>query len=422
MSKKVDKNVGKEKKKPKYKKGKYPYTVLHIESQTLYVRKSITINKFITNEKTGEEKFVKQRQVWRLCDPPTAARAEELVKEIESEIIFSKTGRARPLSNFGQIAEAFEKLEVIEAVYENGKKIAGRRSLNGPKAAVKAIKEYFGNYEISEITFGAIETFKAERLKTPVVSKFKSRPRSIRTVHYELGFLRQIFNFAYRRRWIDRSPFDDGKNLIRTSDETRRHITWTRAEESAALAECKGALLAHMKTVIICITDGGFRRAELLNLKWSEVDFERGILPARSYKGKNLHTREIFMTDRMRSVLMEWKKEQKKIAKVTDKSRVIGYGDIKNAWHTIREKIGREDIKIHDLRHIFATRLHLEAKSQISVISRALGHSSTRTTEIYINARQTDVQLEIQKLNELQSAFEQAEKQKQKSEPEKQKS
>lgn len=400
------KNVDK-KKKQVYKKGKYPNTVLHIETGKLYVRKSETLKTPVLS-KTG--KLVKQRQVWRECVPQTAARAEELLNEINAEILFNKTGRAKPLSNFSDIAEQFEKIELQEAVYEKGKKVAGRRSLVGPRTVVKMLKEHFGHYPINEITFGAIETFKAERLKTPVVSKYKSRPRSIRTVHYELGFLRQIFNFAYRRRWLDRSPFDDGKNLINPSDESRRHLTWTRAEEAAALALCKGALLAHMKVVIICVTDGGFRRSELLNMKWSEVDFENGVMPAKSYKGKNLHVRPVFMTDRMRNALIEWKKAQKNIDKVTDKSLVIGYGSIKNAWETIRTKIGREDLRVHDLRHIFATRLHLEAKTQISAVSKALGHSSTRTTEIYINVQSDDVRQETRKLNELNKKFEKAQK------------
>jgi len=407
MPKNVGKNVGKKAKPKIYKKGPYPFTVIHIPTGDLFVRKSVTLKKSVLS-RTG--KLVRQRQVWRECQPKTAERARELAAEIAAEITFRRTGRVRPLSNFAEIAEQFEKTELIEAVFEKGKKIAGRISIVGPRATVKMLKEYFGHYQIKEISFGIIETFKAERIKTPVVTKYKSRPRSIRTVHYELGFLRQIFNFAYRRRWIDRSPFDDGKNLITPSDETRRHVTWTRAEEATALALCRGALLAHMKPVIICITDGGFRRGELLRLKWSEVDFENGVLPAKSYKGKNLHVRPIFMTDRMRAALMEWKNQQKKILKVTDRSLVVGYGSVKNAWETISRKIGRPDIRLHDLRHIFATRLHLEAKAQISVISKALGHSSTRTTEIYINAQAEDVRNETQKLNRLNEQFEKAEK------------
>ena len=406
MPKNVGKYVGEKAKKPKpkvYKKGPFPFTVIHIPTGDLFVRKSITLKKLVLSSKG---KPVKQRQVWRACEPPTSARAGELVREIDAEVIFRRTGRVRPLSKFEDIAAQFELVELVEASYENGKKIAGRRSLVGPRATVKMLKEYFGASEIREISFGELEAFKALRIKTPVVTKNTSRPRSIRTVHYELGFLRQILNFAYRRRWLDRNPFDDGKNLINVSDETRRHQTWTRAEEAGALALCTGALLAHMRVVIICITDGGFRAGELLGCKWSEVDFENGVIPAKSYKGKNLSIRSVFMTNRMRQALMDWKKAQKKIDKISDASLVVGYKSVKNAWNTIRTKIHRPDLHIHDLRHIFATRLHLEAKTQISVISKALGHSSTRTTEIYINAQTDDVRREMAKLNELNEAAE----------------
>lgn len=407
MSKKVDKNVGEKpakKSKPKvYKPGPYPYTVIHIPTGDWFVRKSVTLKKPVLSKKG---KLVKQKQIWRECIPHTAKRAEDLAKEIQAQITFKRTGRAKPLTLFSDIAEQFEKVELIEAVYENGKKIAGRRSLAGPKIAVKLLKDYFGHYEIKEINFGMIETLKAERIGTPVITKNKSRPRSIRTVHYELGFLRQIFNFAYRRRWIDRSPFDDGKGLITPGDETRRHLVWSRSEEAIALALCKGALLAHMKPFIICITDGGFRPGELLRVKWSEVDFENGVMPAKSYKGKNLSVRPVFMTNRMRAALIEWKPEQKKIEKISDSSFVIGYKSVKNAWETLKTKINRSDLRPHDLRHVFATRLHLEAKAQIGAISEALGHSSTRTTEIYINVKHEDVKSETQKLNELNERFE----------------
>lgn len=391
-------NVEKKKKPQVYKKGKYPYTVIHIPTGNLYVRKSVTNKKPAVSPKTG--KSVKQSQIWRICEPKTAARAEEILKEIEAEINFKKTGRVRALSNFGEIADEFAAAELREAVYEKGKKIAGRRSLRGLSSIIETLKEYFGQYEISEITFGAIETFKAERIKTPILFKTMSRPRSVRTVNYELAFLRQIFNFAYRRRWVDRNPFNDGKNLINANDETRRHVNWTRGEEAAALALCQGAKLAHMKVFIICITDGGFRAGELLTLKWSEIDWENGVMPAKSYKGKNLQVRAVYMTDRIRETLIEWKREQKKL-QTPDKSLVIGYKNVKNAWITIRNKINRPDVRIHDLRHVFATRLHFEGKVPIALVSRALGHSSSKTTEIYINAQNDDLQTAIKSWEKL---------------------
>ena len=104
-----------------------------------------------------------------------------------------------------------------------------------------AILEFFAHREIYTINFGDLQDFKQHLLEKPVAFKYKPpRSRSIRTVNCYLSFLRAIFNFAYRRRWIDRIPFHDGKGMIDKSAETRRDKTWTYDEESAALAFCKG--------------------------------------------------------------------------------------------------------------------------------------------------------------------------------------
>lgn len=402
VDEKVDKRVKNKKDKTSpYVKGKFPHTVYNTQAKKLYVRKSESILKNKVDPATGETKIVtSQRQHWRICEPQTRERAKEILADLEKDLNFKRTGRVKPLSNFAEICDAFGALELTEAQYEKGLKIAGRRSLDAPRAMVKIIKEYFGSRDVNDITFGDLEEFKNARIKTPVVTKNTSRPRSIRTVNYEIGFLRQIFNFAYRRRYVARSPFADGQSIIDTASESRRHVIWSHEEEQKALALCNTSLLAHMKVVIICITDGGFRRGELLNLKWSEVDFARGVMPAKTYKGKNLVVRPVYMTERMRETLLEWGTRQKKIRKVSDPSFVIGYSDIKNAWHTIKENINRPDLRVHDLRHVFGTRL-LKANVPVKNISILLGHSSISTTEIYLNLNEDDLRESVKVLDKM---------------------
>lgn len=60
---------------PKYKRGKFPYTVKDTQTGKLYVRKSFPVG------------GGKQKQVWRVCQPQTAARFIEVLAEIEREII-----------------------------------------------------------------------------------------------------------------------------------------------------------------------------------------------------------------------------------------------------------------------------------------------------------------------------------------------
>ncbi|HEY0051612.1 MAG TPA: site-specific integrase, partial [Pyrinomonadaceae bacterium] len=309
---------------------------------------------------------------------------------------------AKRVTNFAEVARRFSEMEVVPARYDDeGRKIAGRRSLDAFSRHIEVLTEYFGNLDLQSITYGDLEDFKALRLKTPV--KFKSgrqRPRSIRSVNYELTVLKQIFNFAYRRRWLDRSPFDDGRGLINKAAETRRNKTWTRAEERQALALCTCKKYAHMKPAIICAVDGGFRRGELLHSLWSETSFENGTMIARSYKGKTLHKRTVYMTKRMMAALIEWKILQKKIKTIKDTSLVIGYDNLQSAWETLREKINRPDLHFHDLRHVFGTRLNQSQKISLREIQLLLGHSDIRTTQLYLNPSEENLKESIKVLEE----------------------
>lgn len=58
----------------KYKRGKFPYTVFDTDSGKLYVRKAVSLG------------GGKQKQIWRVCFPPTAKRVLEVLAAIEKEI------------------------------------------------------------------------------------------------------------------------------------------------------------------------------------------------------------------------------------------------------------------------------------------------------------------------------------------------
>lgn len=92
--------------------------------------------------------------------------------------------------------------------------------------------------EIAEITFNDCYQFKLARLATPVKTKYGERQRAIRTVHYELSLLRQVFNFAVRERLLNRSPFQDGKGLIVPADNNKRFVTLSDDEQEKLIANC----------------------------------------------------------------------------------------------------------------------------------------------------------------------------------------
>jgi integrase len=299
-----------------------------------------------------------RRQIWRKCEIQTSEHVAHLLKEIDSEI----ARLTNPLS-FSNIA--FQFLEC------KNNQIKSARIL---KFQLNYLIDYFHNFDIRDITYIDIEKYKQHRLQCPVKFKYSQKPRTIRTVHYELSTLRQIFNFAIQKRLIDRSPFHDGKNLIQPGKDNKRYVSISDMEQRLLVENCT---VDYLRVIVILALDAGLRRNEILTLTWQDVNFENNLIRLNAEKTKTYQARSVPMTRRVYEILTDWRKK-------TDGNNVFKIKDFKRSWNTLKKSINRNDLHFHDLRHCFATRLH-RAGVPIATISKLLGHANITTTQIYIN-------------------------------------
>ncbi|RKY60456.1 MAG: hypothetical protein DRP95_04265, partial [Candidatus Latescibacterota bacterium] len=72
---------------------------------------------------------------------------------------------------------------------------------------------------------------------------------------------------------------------------------------------------------------------------------------------------------------------------------------VEGAFRWVREKAGLPDVRIHDLRHTFASRL-VDKGVMVEVVRKLLGHSSIVTTVRYIHLMQSHLVQAVQKLEE----------------------
>lgn len=137
------------------------------------------------------------------------------------------------------------------------------------------------------------------------------------------------------------------------------------------------------RCIVALLYSGGLRRNELLNLKISDVDSTRMVIRIENGKGNKdrytLLSKEL-LTD-LRAYFMayrpqKWLFEGEQGVKYSGSS--IGQ-IVKRAASNAQIK---KHVVPHTLRHSFATHL-LENGTDIRYIQKLLGHSSTRTTEIY---------------------------------------
>ncbi|EDP73902.1 tyrosine-type recombinase/integrase, partial [Hydrogenivirga sp. 128-5-R1-1] len=117
----------------------------------------------------------------------------------------------------------------------------------------------------------------------------------------------------------------------------------------------------------------GMRLGEITRLKWEHINLNREIITVE--KSKSFHSRVIPIHPTLKKDIIRYKKD---IGKVVPFKRRYIQERLKNYFR----KAGYPDLRVHDLRHTFAS-LMVMAGVDLKTVQELLGHQSYRTTEIY---------------------------------------
>jgi integrase/recombinase XerD len=143
----------------------------------------------------------------------------------------------------------------------------------------------------------------------------------------------------------------------------------------------------------------GLRRSELLNLSLSDVLSDRNLLFIRQSKGKK--DRVVPISDKIIEMLREYYKAYKPKAWLFEGQFPNSKYSEKSLENVLKQSLAKAKIKkkvsLHWLRHSYATHL-LESGTDLRYIQELLGHSSSRTTEIYTH-------VSTQSLHQIRSPF-----------------
>jgi integrase/recombinase XerD len=137
----------------------------------------------------------------------------------------------------------------------------------------------------------------------------------------------------------------------------------------------------------------GLRRSELLNLKPGDIDRQRGILHIRQSKGKK--DRIVPISDKIIKLLEEYWISYRTVNWLFEGQLKGGRYSEKSLESVLKQSLMKAGIKkpvtLHWLRHSYATHL-LESGTDLRFIQELLGHSSSRTTEIYTHVSTKSLQ------------------------------
>lgn len=194
-----------------------------------------------------------------------------------------------------------------------------------------------------------------------------------------LGMLGAIFEFAVDEGYIAENPARGVKKF----KEGRPTRFLSSAEmvglgEALRTAECDG-LNPYALAAIRLLLLTGCRRNEILELKWEQVDFETGFLRLGDSKTGAKVTPIGAPVLSLLSGLPRVSGNPHVIPGETTGSHLVG---IQKVWSKVRRRAGLEDVRLHDLRHSFAS-VGARSGESLLVIGKVLGHSTSAATERY---------------------------------------
>ena len=152
-------------------------------------------------------------------------------------------------------------------------------------------------------------------------------------------------------------------------------------------------LLLKHRIALTLIYSAGLRSQELINLKLSDIDFERKTIHIRQSKYKK--DRIVPLSDVIAIGLRKYIDVEKPHVWLFNGKEPDGRFSVSGLNWVMRESLKKTDItksvSLHSLRHSYATHL-LEQGVNIVTLKELLGHADITTTMIYLHVAQCDVQ------------------------------
>lgn len=123
----------------------------------------------------------------------------------------------------------------------------------------------------------------------------------------------------------------------------------------------------------------GCRRGEILSLRWDNVDWDHQCLRLTDSK---TGPKVVHLNAPALELLQNIERKEGSPWVISGRKPGKHLVDVKGPWRRIREKAGLEGLRIHDLRHSFAS-IGAVGGVPLQMVGMLLGHTQTSTTERY---------------------------------------
>ena len=203
------------------------------------------------------------------------------------------------------------------------------------------------------------------------------------SINRKISSIKHFYLFLLKKKVIKNSPVDE---ITTPKQEKYLPTSMSEDEVECLLGSPKSSIKIERrdKAMIEILYATGMRISELVNLKLTDIDFNRSVLKVF---GKGSKERLVPYGEKAAEALRIYLEDRKKLDSkdvfLSNRGTRITRGAF---WQRIKIYIKRENLKSsispHTLRHAFATHL-LNRGADLRSVQILLGHSDLSTTQIY---------------------------------------
>lgn len=235
---------------------------------------------------------------------------------------------------------------------------------------------FFGDRDLRKITAEDLERYKAT----------KARSLAAKSVNNHLGILGRMFRSAIEWDYCERNPARATQPLRLPPAD----LAWWQATESDTFLRTVRKNDPDWYPFFLCALRTGMRLGELVALRWADVDFERGSLHVgRSWSHghettpKSGRSRTLPLSPELSAALSALRaKPRGLLVFCGEDGGRLDRNKVKHPfWRNVKEA-GVRLIRLHDLRHSFASQL-VSAGVNLRVVQDLLGHADIKMTMRY---------------------------------------
>jgi len=224
----------------------------------------------------------------------------------------------------------------------------------------------------------AIMPLEVDRLRLQAL-----KGKSPQTVKLTLSLLNRIVNYGVKKKIS--LPMTFRIQMPKVDNITTEDLSDAAMKKLLAVMEADPDRLGASAMLLALLT--GLRRGEILNLKWSDIDRERGFITIRNPKGGK--TEAIPMSKPVEDLMEqvgEFRVEKNPFVFPGRKGKRT---DFRNTTKRIKAAAGlpKDFRRFHGMRHVFASALASSGEVDLYTLQRLLTHKDANTTQRYAHLR-----------------------------------